>query len=247
MKWRKSLKKKSHEIPTFEEIMLPLLRHGEDGEISSINDAEKHLVSHFQLSQEARNQLKPSGREPTFLNRLRWARLYLKKANLIFDPKKDHFQITENGKDFLKKKPKILNSKVLMSFPEFKRWKDKIRSAQKLTENKKKVKRLTKKYGAVILIDALGTKGIWKRNDSANVLKTWTQFNKNIQDTVISSLGKTNEVSFASFSDTIIITATSNLSRGSASVAASPGSLGPSVHDLRCDKECRPHRLSCAV
>ena len=209
MNWRINLKTHQHKIPSFEEIMFPLLQYSKHGKICSMTNAEKFLADEFQLSQEERNKLKPSGRESIFLNRLRWARLYLKKANLIFDPKKDHFQITDTGKKFLKNNPKTLNSKILMSFPEFKRWKNKINEAKRLTEGKRKVKKLSKKIGVVILIDALGTKGIWKKNDSSQVLKKWTQFNKNIQDSVLSLLGENNEVSFASFSDTIIITAVS--------------------------------------
>jgi len=202
MKWRKNLEKNPPDIPTFEEIMLPLLQYAESGKISKINEAEKYLAKYFQLSQNARNQLKHSGREPTFLNRLRWARLYLKKANLISDPKKDHFQITESGKNFLKKKPKTLNSKILMGFPEFNKWKNKIYVERK----RPKELPLPEEDGIVILLDFLGTKGIWKQPNSKQLIKKWIKFIQIFENEIISNLNTWGKISFDAFSDTIIIT-----------------------------------------
>jgi hypothetical protein len=197
-------------IPDFEEIMLPLLEYGKKGNVCSIIDLEKHLAKKFNLSMKERRREKPSGREPTFLNRILWSRLYLKKAGLIFDPEKAHFQITDNGIALLKKNPKKLNTKLLMEISEFKRWKDKIKAAQKRARKKKIVKKYHKSYGLIVLIDALGTKGIWKRNESEDILKKWTQFIKNIRDSVVTGLSNLSQVSFASFSDTIVITVDSD-------------------------------------
>lgn len=196
-------------IPDFEEVMLPLLEYAKNRGICAINDVEEFLAKKFNLSKEERHQLKPSGRETTFLNRILWTRLYLKKAGLIFDPKKAHYQITSQGKTFLEKKPKKIDTEILMTFSEFKRWKNKIKISIKRTRKRKKIKKFPKTFGVIILIDALGTKGIWKGQDSGEILKKWTRFNKNIQDSVISGLGSNNDVSFASFSDTIVITASS--------------------------------------
>ena len=56
---------------------------------------------------------------PVFYNRVGWARIYLKKAGLIKDPKRGYFQITERGKDVLKGNPDHIDMQFLRQFPEY--------------------------------------------------------------------------------------------------------------------------------
>lgn len=66
-----------------------------------------------------------------------------------------------------------------------------------------------KKYGAICILDALGTKGIWKKKNPENVIENWEKF-VNIVDTGIKK-DKNFETNFYAFSDTIIITVSGNL------------------------------------
>jgi len=67
-------------IPTYEEIMLPLLRMLNDRQEHSLQEADEFLSDFFSLTDKERRELLPSGQQPVFRNRLGWARTYLKKT-----------------------------------------------------------------------------------------------------------------------------------------------------------------------
>ena len=92
-------------IPDFQAIMLPLLELAGDDEIHSLNVAVSELADKLDLSEEERTELLPSGQQPTFYNRVGWARTYLKKAGLLTDPRRGHFRITERGREALESHP----------------------------------------------------------------------------------------------------------------------------------------------
>lgn len=106
-------------IPTYEEIMLPMLKYISDGEEHSLSEVHDSLAEHFELDEEEIRELLPSGQQPIFRNRVGWARTYLKKAGLLTSPRRAHFKITDRGSDFLKKNPSKITSKDLMRFEEF--------------------------------------------------------------------------------------------------------------------------------
>jgi len=106
-------------IPDFQSLMLPLLKVVADGREYRLRDAVELLAEEFYLTDEERQQLLPSGRYPTFDNRIAWAKTYLKKAGLIDQPRRAFFQITERGREVLKTSPKLINMKFLEQFPEY--------------------------------------------------------------------------------------------------------------------------------
>ena len=61
----------------------------------------------------------PSGRQPTFDNRVGWARTYLAKAGLLEAPKRGVFRISDHGRDVLTQKPGEINVQFLQQFEEF--------------------------------------------------------------------------------------------------------------------------------
>ena len=78
------------------------------------------LVTKFGLTELEANQHKPSSTyETIFANRVRWARLYLKKANLLKDPQRSYTQITSDGLKLLEKKPEKIDNEYLKQFPSF--------------------------------------------------------------------------------------------------------------------------------
>ena len=99
--------------------MLPLLKVVVDGREYRLRDVVELLAEEFHLSDEERQQLLPSGRYPTFDNRIAWAKTYLKKAGLIDQPRRAYFQITERGREVLKSSPSLINMKFLEQFPEY--------------------------------------------------------------------------------------------------------------------------------
>lgn len=105
-------------IPDFQAIMLPLLQYASDGKEHSLRDAITFLADVFNLSDDEKKGLLPSGQQTVFNNRVGWARTHLKKAVLLESPKRGFFQITERGRDLLTQNPTKINIKFLNQFPE---------------------------------------------------------------------------------------------------------------------------------
>jgi restriction system protein len=109
-------------IPDFQTLMLPLLRLAAEKE-SSVSDSVERLAGEFNLSQEERATLLPSGRQTTFSNRVAWAKSYLVQAGLIAPTtKRAHFLITDRGKTVLSNPPQRITIKYLSQFPEFRKF-----------------------------------------------------------------------------------------------------------------------------
>jgi restriction system protein len=106
-------------IPDYQAIMLPLLKFTTDQKEHSLRETIEVLADHFRLTEEERKELLPSGRQPTFDNRVGWARTYLKKAGLVESTKRGYFRITDRGFDVIKANPIEISAKFLKQFPEF--------------------------------------------------------------------------------------------------------------------------------
>lgn len=106
-------------IPDYQTLMLPLLKLLSDGKEYKLNDLVEVLSKQFNLTEEERSELLPSGQTFLFGNRVGWARTYLKKAGLIDSPKRGLITITKRGKNVLKEKPPEINVRYLKRFPEF--------------------------------------------------------------------------------------------------------------------------------
>jgi restriction endonuclease Mrr len=60
--------------PRLQTVMLPLLSFAADGKEHRLRDAIEELADHFDLTEDERKELLPSGRQATFDNRVGWAR-----------------------------------------------------------------------------------------------------------------------------------------------------------------------------
>jgi len=106
-------------IPDFQSIMLPLMEIASDKNIHIFRDVINKLVLKYNLSDEEKNELLPSGKQPIFDNRVGWAKTHLKKAGLLIYPKRGCIQITERGLSLLKNKPDKIDMKLLKQFDEY--------------------------------------------------------------------------------------------------------------------------------
>lgn len=106
-------------IPDYQSCMLPLLRYAADGQEHQLKDAVQKLAQEFKLTDKELNEFLPSGQQPVFINRIGWARTYLKKAGLLSSPRRGYFQITGRGQTVLREAPRQVNVKYLERFPEF--------------------------------------------------------------------------------------------------------------------------------
>jgi len=111
-------------IPDYQSFMLPLLKYAADNQEHSINDAIDFLSKEFNITDEERNYLLPSGTQFIVDNRIGWAKTYLLKAGLLESTRRGFFKITQRGLDYLKNNPSDLNTKILMQFEEFKNFRN---------------------------------------------------------------------------------------------------------------------------
>ena len=96
--------------------MLPLLRLvGDEGE-HSLRETIETLADEFDLTDDERRHLLPSGRQATFDNRVGWARTYMKKAGLLESTKRGYFRITERGLGVIGQNPPEINTAFLKQF-----------------------------------------------------------------------------------------------------------------------------------
>jgi restriction system protein len=106
-------------IPDYQTLMLPVLKLAGDGQEHRIADVVRRLADEFKLTEGEREHLLPSGRQPTFNNRVHWAKTYLSQAGLLATTRRAHFTITDRGRGVLQKAPPGINVEFLMQFAEF--------------------------------------------------------------------------------------------------------------------------------
>ena len=105
-------------IPDFQTLMLPVLKLGAQGKIQR-QQAIEILSDQFNLTEEERAALLPSGVDTYISNRSAWATTFLVKAGLLARPKRGYFTITDRGKEVLATNPDKINIKYLMQFEDF--------------------------------------------------------------------------------------------------------------------------------
>ncbi len=120
-------------IPDYQSIMLPLLTMSNDGQEHSHREAINTLADHFQLTEEERRELLPSGKQPIFDNRVGWAKTYLEKSGLLDKTRRAHFRITNEGREVLASNPVQINNAFLKQYASFRDFTSPSKSAEKET------------------------------------------------------------------------------------------------------------------
>jgi restriction system protein len=120
-------------IPDYQTLMLPLLKAVADGQEHRIGDITERLANEFQLTQEERQQLLPSGTQTSFSNRVGWAKSYLVQAGLLETTKRAHFKITDRGLSTLAENPQRIDNEFLFRFPEFVSFRSRSRVSDSVT------------------------------------------------------------------------------------------------------------------
>lgn len=105
-------------LPKYNELYQPVLSILSDGKIWPIRKVWEKAGELLRISPEEMAMTLPSGGMGVFVNRIGWARTYLKKAGLIDSPKRGFVQITEEGRKALEEGVEITNS-YLMRYPSF--------------------------------------------------------------------------------------------------------------------------------
>ena len=107
------------EIPKYDEMYRAFMDCLADMQVHKSKEVKDILASKYQLSDEDRHALLPSGHQPIFDNRIGWTRTYLKKAGLIDSPARGTYRLTPTGKQVLAENPAVLDNHYLEQFDSF--------------------------------------------------------------------------------------------------------------------------------
>lgn len=99
--------------------MGPLLSLAEIGGDHSFRESQDVLAKQFDVSDEERRILLPSGRAQLFTNRVGWAKTHLKMAGLIENRARGIFRITERGAEVLRKTKGKVDLRTLQAEPGY--------------------------------------------------------------------------------------------------------------------------------
>lgn len=107
-------------IPTFQDVMLPIMKFAENVESRSIKETIKHIEQLFNLTDEEKQERLPSGKQRTIYNRVTWAITHMKKAGLLDShDKRGIFGISESGKKVLSGNPQRVDMKLLRGYSSY--------------------------------------------------------------------------------------------------------------------------------
>lgn len=118
-------------IPTYEELMLPLLSLLADGKQHQFANLVPTLETRFDLSESERTELLPSGRVSKFRSRLHWAATYMAASGLVDRPQRGWLQVTPRGIAVLNEKPTKIDNSFLNRYPEFRAFRERSRKKPK--------------------------------------------------------------------------------------------------------------------
>jgi len=116
--------------------MLPLLKFHADQQEHFHRDATDYLAQTFNLSEEEKKELLPSGKQTIFVSRVNWAKVYLKMGGLLESTRRKYYKITQRGSEILKHNPSKIDIKFLEQFPDFVEWRKKSKIADTETQGK---------------------------------------------------------------------------------------------------------------
>ena len=106
-------------IPDFQSLMLPLLKFAADGKEHAAREATDSLSQLFQLSDEEKEQLLPSGQQTIIGNRVYWALTHLKHGGILESTRRGYFKISQRGLGVLQHNPSRIDLRFLSQFPEY--------------------------------------------------------------------------------------------------------------------------------
>ena len=112
-------------IPTFQELLLPILKMLAKGDECSKHSLIEELSKYFNLTDAEQKQEVPTGGQTTIANRYGWASTDLYKALLVDRSQPGYLTITERGKELLNEQPTGLTRNDLRRYDEFRQWQDK--------------------------------------------------------------------------------------------------------------------------
>lgn len=105
-------------VPKYYQFFPSILDCLADGKEHNLKEVAEYCANKFNLSDEDKREALPSG-QPTYLNRVGWARTYLKKAGLIDRTSRSVYVITDLGEEAVKNGSNNVDLEYLRRFDSF--------------------------------------------------------------------------------------------------------------------------------
>ncbi len=115
-------------IPDFQSLMRPLLEALSDGGVRRTRDLVEAMSDRFELTDEEREAMLPSGRQRLMSNRVNWSITHLFQAGLLERPTRGHVAITEAGRGVLAERPDRVDMTVLRGFESYRAFRSRSRT-----------------------------------------------------------------------------------------------------------------------
>ena len=109
-------------IPAYKEFFNTILEVLSDEKVKKGKEITQEVADLFNISEEDRKELLPSGNQLIIDSRVGWGRTYLKKAGLIESKKRGYFNISKEGLNLFKKGEKV-TLETLENYPSFREFK----------------------------------------------------------------------------------------------------------------------------
>jgi restriction system protein len=121
-------------IPDFQTLMRPLLAAHEDGAEHINRDLVSELADQFELTEDERREMLPSGGARLFDNRVGWAKTHISQAGLLESPRRAVSVITERGRSVLRDHPDRVDLRVLGTFEDYKEFRNRRKTPEEQAE-----------------------------------------------------------------------------------------------------------------
>lgn len=115
-------------IPDYQTLLRPVLHALQTGPIG-LRVLVDQLSDDYQLNENERQQLTPSGRSPLMYNRVAWAVTYLRKAGLLASPNRGMCEITPEGLVALRS-GNTINAQFLKQYAGFQQFQSLVPAAE---------------------------------------------------------------------------------------------------------------------
>lgn len=109
-------------IPSYHEMIRPVLQLLKNGELFKPKDVENTLVEHFAISEEEKSEVTPVGKRGKFYVRMMWTISTLRNIGLLENTERGVFKITREGIEkfnILKNNPSMSGSDFLSQLSEY--------------------------------------------------------------------------------------------------------------------------------
>ena len=97
--------------------MRPVLVAIQGDEPKSTAQIRDAVATALGVSDEERQVMLPSGKQPLYTNRVAWAITHMSQAGLLIRPERGRYLLSERGKKVLQEHPDRVDISVLAEFP----------------------------------------------------------------------------------------------------------------------------------